>query len=740
MILEKQTEALVLEEGQSSESIAMSLDLDSAQILMQMLSKNLYSDSIGSTIRECASNALDSHRRAGIVKPIIVHFGINSSSNYEFSVEDFGVGLDDEDVRNIISKYGKSTKRNSESELGMMGLGFKAPLAYSSSFYFVCRKNGVERKYMMYEGEDTNTIDLLYTLPTTDPNGVKVIVPVKYSDRNGFVEKMKEQLAYFENVYFDSTFIKNDFEIYRNDIFQSSTLSEDSYMHICLDNVYYPIDFGKLGIDSIRSRIALRFSLTDGIYPTPNRESIRYTQEAKEKILKKINDAADFFVEKYNATIKNTTNIIDIFKHYKGSNNYFNITDKISVDISEIKHLSKIPLAKLSIENCKHLDSYELYCAKDYIMAEYDCNYIFYGSRYTKSRYWNVFDVSRLTSPQNKYYIYSKKFTELKKVYIKKYYNRGDTFFIIKKARNFTLFPAKGMERHLCYYEILKLKNYPKSDWRAIITEFQGLLKQFEKTFINLDDMVIPQSFIDSRKKQKAPITPKDKIEKIDGDLSAKQAVKLEKTVGDNNCKFVSVVVRKEFIMNSKKMVIYGSQDDARLIDDLYGVVVAPIDFYIFSQREYAKLEAVKPQHWMSIKEFMKGENKLFKRLVTSYKIHKLKDTYKRTFSFTDLNTFSNKFHNKINILGNYKYYNNLKIYSMKFNTVMSNFEKIADEKNLYDHNVYHVYLSVCKDFEKLYFLDPMLDNIRYWTKSEKDVLLMKAIIDLMKYHKYSWK
>ena len=121
MILEKQTEALVQQEGTSQDSIAMSLDLDSAQILMQMLSKNLYSDSVGSTVRECASNALDSHRRAGVDKPIIVSFGRNDSNNYEFSVEDFGTGLDAEDVKNIISKYGKSTKRNSATELGMMG-------------------------------------------------------------------------------------------------------------------------------------------------------------------------------------------------------------------------------------------------------------------------------------------------------------------------------------------------------------------------------------------------------------------------------------------------------------------------------------------------------------------------------------------------------------------------------------------------------------------------------------------
>ncbi|NDD59398.1 MAG: hypothetical protein EBZ47_09205, partial [Chlamydiae bacterium] len=149
MILEKQKEAFVQQEGETQESIGMSLDLDSAQILMQMLSKNLYSDAIGSTVRECASNALDSHRRAGVTDPIVVSFTKSNDNNYEFAVEDFGIGLDAEDVRNIISKYGKSTKRNSANELGMMGLGFKAPLAYSSSFYFVCRKDGMERKYMM---------------------------------------------------------------------------------------------------------------------------------------------------------------------------------------------------------------------------------------------------------------------------------------------------------------------------------------------------------------------------------------------------------------------------------------------------------------------------------------------------------------------------------------------------------------------------------------------------------------
>jgi hypothetical protein len=270
-----------------------------------MLSKNLYSDSIGSTVRECASNALDSHRRAGVDKPIVVSFGRNADDGYDFCVEDFGIGLDADDVRNIISKYGKSTKRNSNTELGMMGLGFKAPLAYSSSFYFVCRKDGMERKYMMYEGEDVNTIDLLYEAPTTEDNGVKIIVPVKWQDRRDFIDKIQIQLAYFESVYFNADEVKNDFLIHRNDIFQFSELAKDSKLHICLDNVYYPLDFEKLGIKPINIPVALRFSLSDGLFPTPNREAIRYTQESKKIITDKIASLADYMIDKYNESIQN---------------------------------------------------------------------------------------------------------------------------------------------------------------------------------------------------------------------------------------------------------------------------------------------------------------------------------------------------------------------------------------------------------------------------------------------------
>src|SRR5690606_11417558 len=107
MILDNKSETLILEEGENQSTTSMTIDTDSHIFLMKMLSK-FYADAIGSLIRETASNALDSHRAAGVKKPIIVSLESVNNRNYEFSVEDFGLGLDDNDVENIISKYGKS--------------------------------------------------------------------------------------------------------------------------------------------------------------------------------------------------------------------------------------------------------------------------------------------------------------------------------------------------------------------------------------------------------------------------------------------------------------------------------------------------------------------------------------------------------------------------------------------------------------------------------------------------------
>lgn len=123
MIIDNEQKQVVLEqEGEVEDSIDMEIDQDSIGILMGFLSKNIYSDSIGSTIREWVSNAWDANVEAGVNNPIMVKLSRNNQGSWEFTVEDTALGLDDKDVKEIISKYLKSTKRLKANQLGAIGV------------------------------------------------------------------------------------------------------------------------------------------------------------------------------------------------------------------------------------------------------------------------------------------------------------------------------------------------------------------------------------------------------------------------------------------------------------------------------------------------------------------------------------------------------------------------------------------------------------------------------------------
>jgi hypothetical protein len=737
MILEKQKEANILVDGISKSSIGMSLDLDSAQILMQMLSKNLYSDSIGSTIRECASNALDSHRRAGVDKPIVVSFKRNDSSNYEFSVEDFGIGLDAEDVENIISKYGKSTKRLSNNELGMMGLGFKAPLAYSSSFYFVCRKDGMERKYMMYEGEDVNTIDLLYEVATDMVNGVKIIIPVKYYDRTAFVNKSREQLAYFENVYFDfmDEEIKNDFVIFRSEHFQFSELAEDNRMHICLDNVYYPIDFEKIGIkDPLHFPIASRISLTDGLYPTPNREALRYTQEGKQIILDKIKLVADYFVNKYNES-NDDDGLQSIIDYLSSKNRYVHSFNK-KYNLNELVPFATSIIKTPKINSVEKLNLGNIWTNNTYWLGEYDTKMkIQHGkSMVLDNRCCHEWEPRHLCNI--KVYFYSgAELPGIKKDYIKSITSK-DKCLIVRKHKTFKLDRyRKDGGWILNYYKILDLENHPVSEWRQLIKEFQHIISLLTKDFIDLDKLVIPQTFIDARKKVKA-ILPNGQVAsrkvKLVGEIVCKQAVHLLRWVDGKNCKWESTTYKLESLYKTPLLTVYGLEVDIEVMDKLYHIISGKyIRFVYFSSREIENVKKLNLHNWMSFDEFMKGENKVFKRTVTAYLIKKLRDDNKSAFDrIGSFENFNFSFYKKLTSIDNYR--NDWYEHKVTDNSGFDIMLKIAEEKNLFDTTTYQTYLDVKSVLERLPFINYLLSRSD-WHGSK----MMPYIKDLCKYHKF---
>jgi len=749
MILEKQKEAMIFADGEINESIGMSLDLDSAQILMQMLSKNLYSDSIGSTIRECASNALDSHRRAGVEDPIVVSFKLDDNNNYVFSVEDFGIGLDADDVKNIISKYGKSTKRNSDTELGMMGLGFKAPLAYTSSFYFICRKDGIERKYMMYEGEDTNTIDLLYERPTEERNGVKVIIPVKWSDRFNFYEKIQEQLAYFDSVYFDVTAgsysLNNKFTIYRGEHFQYSEMSKDDHLHICLDNVYYRLDFSKLGISNLEFPVALRFSLTDGIFPTPNREAIRYTQEAKDIILKRLGQMSDFFIEKYNREMQNCSTFDQVIEYYTSKKRSVEIVPGKSLNVGYLSIFSDVVMNEPKMESVKHLDLRKLVDKSEYILNEYAVTYTLNRGKFkeVKSGSWES-NVSRNNVMGNNTYMYSSRISELKKAYLRTHLQNGtfNNYYFVKKIATFSLFNKTAASNYMKslkrdnYYQLLELSKIKKEHWREAIIEFQGIVNSMISGFKNLDDVVVPESFIQSRKQINGRVGV-SRREKLAGDIIVKEARQLERFVDGKNCKFVPDTWSLKDMPKKKTLIVYGHHDDSLDLDKLYSITCGKMNITIISlsTKEIKVLEKLELNNVMSYSKFMEGKSKPFKKLVTAYLINKLILNQSYVFRKSDyLKIISTELSDKMNLLERYRNTN----YRDGSTEIYKAMIDLAEENKLFDYSIYHEYIQMKETLERLYFLNAIMGSLNFYSyNSGMSPGVERAIVDLMKYHKF---
>jgi hypothetical protein len=756
MILEKQTQSLIYQDGVSHDTVEMSLDLDSAQVLMQMLSKSLYSDSIGSTVRECASNALDSHRRAGVTDPIVVGLQQSGgSSSWEFTVEDFGIGLDAHDVENIISKYGKSTKRNSTTELGMMGLGFKAPLAYASSFYFTCRKNGVERKYMMYEGEETNSIDLLYEKPTAERNGVKIIIPVKYVDVYDFKNKIKEQLAYFESVYFNVDGIDNNFKIHRAEHYQVSELCRDSYMHVCLDNVYYPLDLDKLDLTDksgntykrLSVGIGLRFSLTDGLFPTPNRESLRYTQEAKELIRNKVEVIANEMMVKYNETIVDTDDVRAVIDYYSNHSKHIKNHNGDQWEVSDMLKFATTAKRTPTLLNCKFFTAEQVYKLRDYLLNEYEGKYELsaYRSRLAECRsHWDQ-DI-RLSNLRRdtKLAVYEGSFPDRKRRYIKelwakqsvKFIRKSKPFTLFSKSKDWTTDSAFSNPDMRCYHDLLKLYRHPKAQWRAIITEFQRLQAGLTKGFIDLDAIDVPEAWIvaDKLKNYKPkPKAAKNGKVKEKGDVNFKEATSPERETG-SNAKFVPTVYDGKDLHKRKMLTVYAKEEDRAKLDYLFGLFKQQereIKFVIMSDREIKVLEIYNLHNFMPLDTFLKGHNKPFKRMMTALLIGRVREVYRNTFNCRKrLSGLSEQLSDDLTELAAYYELRNWSWAKGEATGKELKLEEHAAKYNLYDLEVFTKLSRVEKLLSKHTFINKICGTM---TGYSGQVLHNNAMMDVLK-------
>lgn len=272
--------------GDTEEGIQAGIDESSLPFVFELVSKQLYSNPIGSIIREITSNCFDSHIEAGVEDPVIISKTHNHEEGYSIEFKDVGVGLSPDRVRSVFMNYFSSTKRADNTQIGGFGIGSKTPLAYADLFYIITVYDKIEYIYILHKGESKPTLELLNEEETEAHNGTTIKININDTSTNryeGDLGKFKQelifQLAYFDNVYFKDWGITNDYDIYEGERFKfrSDIPQRDTDIHVCIGKVRYPIDFDKVDVPNKYRQIpvAVKFEIGE-LQVTPSRETLRY--------------------------------------------------------------------------------------------------------------------------------------------------------------------------------------------------------------------------------------------------------------------------------------------------------------------------------------------------------------------------------------------------------------------------------------------------------------------------------
>jgi len=154
----------------------------------RVLVDGIYSDKVGSIVRELLSNAYDSHVRAGAVSmPFEVR--LPTALNPTFSVRDFGVSMTHEFVMSTYSTLFASDKSTSNTEVGAFGLGAKSFLAYTDACTLTCWRDGEMRSYAIALNDGgVPEVLLVHRGPSHAATGVEVTFAVAQGDFTKFHE------------------------------------------------------------------------------------------------------------------------------------------------------------------------------------------------------------------------------------------------------------------------------------------------------------------------------------------------------------------------------------------------------------------------------------------------------------------------------------------------------------------------------------------------------------------------
>ena len=285
----------------------------------QILS-DLYSDKPLAIVRELGCNASDSMTASGQSdKPFHIH--LPNALEPWLTIQDFGTGISHENIYNIYTTYFESTKTNTNSQIGCLGLGSKSPFCYTDNFTITSIHNGEKRIYNAYfNAANMPTISLMSSEKTNDGNGVAIQIPIKSSNFGDFSHAVYKAFRFFD-VKPTISGGKIDWEEIKPDFTGSfwKSFHKLNQSFAIMGGVTYPIETYKVDSEHYdilrKAGLVIKFEIGE-IDFTPSRESISYCDDTIKAINAKVELVKKDFVTKVEAMVKDSDNLLDAMKAY----------------------------------------------------------------------------------------------------------------------------------------------------------------------------------------------------------------------------------------------------------------------------------------------------------------------------------------------------------------------------------------------------------------------------------------
>ena len=578
---------------------------------------------------------------------------------------------------------------------------------------------------MIFKQDDEISFMLIYKKETEEKNGVTIKVPIKYDDINEFANSAKEQLAYFENVYFDLFNFnskENPHKIFRHELFQFSELITTPHMHLTMDDVYYPINFKELEIAPINVPIALRFNLSSGLVPLPNREQLEYSKTTKTIIKDRIKEVADWFVNKFNEEVVENDNIFDAIIKTQYRNTNISIAGKNF----NVQNLEKYATKPLKTPCLKGFDTFyfeTLYANRYYLFSNYEILGTL-GSKYKKPETMTFNSFSSKTKA-----IFVNEFPQRTlRNYLTSVY--GENTIVVRKKYDVLLEDKRGNGNFHSYgyKSLLKLKKFPKNIWRETILKYQQALSTALGNIKDATNVTIPQKWIEERKlfrkMNKMPSHSNyEGLNKEEGDVTIAYPVM---KLSGKGYTFKKEAVKINSIQKNHYLTIVFEEEEKDFAEDFKCAVKGKVKVAIVGKKEQKKLPKY---NFMTMNEFSKTNK--FRKIVTAILFEEQLNKHKaiEKLKTEELLPYFQKYKEASSKLNAYveTYLKNHAVSTNFKNKLYSYFE----ENNQFDKEFWPEYLLLKEFNDNFEFLIYLHGNSELIQKTITSIFLLKK--------KYGW-